>query len=91
MVYPGKIQVKAQILDCKEANVLCNALCGNHVPDHLAFQEINKDDAMDATMLVAQKNGMYKNVEMCQDCLRKTQKIEEFCLRKLFNSDFFWS
>ena len=80
---------------------------------------------MDATMLVAQKNGMYKNVEMCQDCLRKwlnttlkwykislflrneinfvynvhqkqlflgkTQKIEEFCLRKLFNSDFFWS
>ena len=23
--------------------------------------------------------------------LGKTQKIEEFCLRKLYNSDFFWS
>ena len=90
---------------------------------------------MDATVLVAQKNGMYKNTEMCKDCLSKwplwldhvvrrrflepryrqkylgsrettlrtyfgiskisysgkTQKIEEFCLRKLFNSDFFWS
>ena len=32
---PSLIKVKSQILDCKEAAVLCNALCGNHVPDHL--------------------------------------------------------
>ena len=32
---PRLIKVKSQILDCKEAAVLCNALCGNHVPDHL--------------------------------------------------------
>ena len=26
---------------------------------------------MDATVLVAQKNGMYQNREMCKDCIRK--------------------
>ena len=57
--------MKEQILNCKEAAVLCNALCGNHGADHQAFQEINKDDAFDATVNVARQNGMYKNQEMC--------------------------
>ena len=64
-------QVKEQILNCKEAAVLCNALCGNHGADHLAFQEINKDDAFDATVNVAIQNGMYKNKEMCRICSSK--------------------
>lgn len=66
-----RFQVKEQILDCKEAAVLCNALCGNHGADHQAFQEINKDDVFDATVNVAIKNGMYKNQEMCRICSSK--------------------
>lgn len=66
-----RFQVKEQILDCKEAAVLCNALCGNHDADHQAFQEINKDDAFDATVNVARQNGMYKNQEMCRICSSK--------------------
>ena len=67
--------MKEQILDCKEAAVLCNALCGNHGADHQAFQEINKDDAFDATVNVAIKNGMYKNQEMCRICSSKLGQI----------------
>ena len=40
---------------------------------------------MDATVLVAQKNGMYKNSEMCKDCLRKWPKWQSFTLY-----DWFW-
>ena len=67
--------MKEQILDCKESAVLCNALCGNHGADHQAFQEINKDDAFDATVNVAMKNGMYKNSEMCRICSSKWCRI----------------
>jgi len=63
--------VKEQILNCKEALVLCNALCGNHDADHQAFQEINKDDAFDATVNLAKQNGMYKNQELCRVCSSK--------------------
>ena len=73
-----RFQVKEQILDCKEAAVLCNALCGNHDADHQAFQEINKDDAFDATVNVARQNGMYKNQEMCRICSSK------------WKNDFLW-
>ena len=77
--------MKEQILDCKEAAVLCNALCGNHGVDHQAFQEINKDDAFDATVNIAIKNGMYKNQEMCRICSSKLEQIRITHSEELFS------
>ena len=39
---------------------------------------------MDATVLVAQKNGMYKNTEMCKDCLSKWPLWLDHVVRRRF-------
>ena len=58
---PSLIKVKSQILDCKEAAVLCNALCGNHVPDHLEGFYFKGCSFSFETILANQKAQAEKN------------------------------
>ena len=64
-------KVREQLFHCMEAAVLCNGLCGNHEADHVVFQSLARDKAIDKTIEHAHSMGMFRNIAMCQSCLCK--------------------
>ena len=63
--------MREQLFHCMEAAVLCNGLCGNHEADHVVFQSLARDKAIDKTIEHAHRMGMFRSIAMCQSCLCK--------------------
>ena len=64
--------------NCRKPVKMCKAICTNVAV--LASIKFSRLDLRTATMRQA-----------CFACKKDIQKIEQCCLQKLFNSDFFWS